>query len=132
MTVENANKRIPIATIMGASDTLLMSRSPDLNKNDLYNEIFKASTRLNHLIENLLSMSRLESGKISVRVDWCDINDLINKVTGILKTELEQFDFITEIPADMPLVKLDFGLMEQRRGQRDHMVVGIIQPKRYG
>ncbi len=105
--------RIPIATIMGASDTLLMSRSPDLNKNDLYNEIFKASTRLNHLIENLLSMSRLESGKISVRVDWCDINDLINKVTGILKTELEQFDFITEIPTDMPLVKLDFGLMEQ-------------------
>ena len=98
---------------MGASDTLLMSRSPDLNETDLYNEIFKASTRLNHLIENLLSMSRLESGKISVRVDWCDINDLINKVTGILKSELEQFDFITEIPPDMPLVKLDFGLMEQ-------------------
>ena len=105
--------RIPIATIMGASDTLLMSRSADLNETDLYNEIFKASTRLNHLIENLLNMSRLESGKISVRRDWCDINDLVNKVTGILKTELEQFNFITEIPPDMPLVKLDFGLMEQ-------------------
>ena len=98
---------------MGASDSLLMSRSPELNETDLYNEIFKASARLNHLIENLLSMSRLESGKISVRADWCDINDLINKVTGILKTEPEQFDFITEIPPEMPLVKLDFGLMEQ-------------------
>jgi two-component system sensor histidine kinase KdpD len=105
--------RIPIATIMGASDTLLFSQTSEENKEELFNEIFKASGRLNHLIENLLNMSRLESGKISVRLDWCDINDLINKVTQSLKQELEHFQFITSIPQEMPLVKLDFGLMEQ-------------------
>ena len=105
--------RIPLATIMGASDTLLTSQTSERNREDLYNEIFKASTRLNHLIENLLNMSRLESGKISLHPDWCDINDLINKVSQNLRQELEQFNLITIVPDDLPLVRLDFGLMEQ-------------------
>ena len=105
--------RIPLATIMGATDTLLTSHTSESDKEELYNEIFKASARLNHLIENLLNMSRLESGKISLHPDWCDINDLINKVYKNLKQELDQHNFITIIPDELPLVKLDFGLMEQ-------------------
>lgn len=105
--------RIPIATIMGSSDTLLNSQTTDENKTDLFNEIFKASSRLNHLVENLLNMSRLESDKISVNADWCDINDLLNDVRRILRNELEEHQLISTIPNDMPPVKLDYGLFEQ-------------------
>ncbi len=58
-------------------------------------------------------MSRLESGKISVHLDWCDINDLFNKVTRVLEKELERYQLQSYIPPEMPLVRLDFGLMEQ-------------------
>ncbi|MGE5406778.1 MAG: ATP-binding protein [Methanosarcina sp.] len=105
--------RIPIATIMGASDTLLTSRTSENDKTALFGEILKASARLNHLIENLLNMSRLESGKISVKRDWCDVNDLLNRVTATLSQQLEEFRLHGSVPADMPLVKLDFVLMEQ-------------------
>lgn len=105
--------RIPIATIMGASDTLMMPQASQGDREQLFSEISKASSRLNHLVENLLNMSRLESGKISAHTDWCDINDLIYKVSKTLKQELSQFNFRISIPADMPLVRLDFGLMEQ-------------------
>jgi len=104
--------RIPIATIMGASDTLMISETSLKSREELYNEIFKATARLNHLIENLLNMSRLESGKISLHPDWCDVNDLVNKVCQNLKQDLDQFNFKAMIPEDMPLVKIDFGLME--------------------
>ena len=105
--------RIPVATIMGASDSLLNSSHPVNVQNILSNEIFSASVRLNRLIENLLNMSRLESGKLSVSLDWCDINDLFNKVIDDLKDELEIFKVKVSIPDYMPLVKIDFGLMEQ-------------------
>lgn len=105
--------RIPIATIMGASDTLLSSPTSENDKTALLREILKASARLNHLIENLLNMSRLETGKISMNLDWCDINDLLNRVTATLSQQLEQFRLQTSVPADMPLVRLDFVLMEQ-------------------
>lgn len=105
--------RIPVATIMGASDTLLTSSHSVNDQSVLYNEIFTASVRLNRLIENLLNMSRLESGRIKPRLDWYDMNDLINKVADDLKDELKPFSFIVSIPEEMPLVKFDFGLMEQ-------------------
>ena len=105
--------RIPVATIMGATDTLLSDRYPEQTRKRLYSEMSQASVRLNRLIENLLNMSRLESGHLSPRPDWCDVQDLINKVSGTLKQELSQYKFIQEIPEDMPLVYIDFGLMEQ-------------------
>ncbi len=105
--------RIPVATIMGASDTLLNSPHPGNIQSALSNEIFTASLRLNRLIENLLNMSRLESGHISVRLDWYDINDLVNKVAEDLKDEMKPYSLEINIPENMPLVKIDFGLMEQ-------------------
>lgn len=105
--------RIPVATIMGASDSLINSNSnPDI-KNELYNEIFSASLRLNRLIENLLNMSRLETGRIKPRIDWYDINDVLSKVSSDLKDELKSYIFKIKVPKNIPLVKIDFGLIEQ-------------------
>ena len=105
--------RIPVATIMGASDSILNSSNSGTIQSALCHEIFTASLRLNRLIENLLNISRLESGHITVRLDWYDINDLINKVTEDLKDELKPFSLKVTIPEEMPLIKIDFGLMEQ-------------------
>jgi two-component system, OmpR family, sensor histidine kinase KdpD len=105
--------RIPVATIMGASDSLLTTDHSEEIRKELSFEIFKASKRLNRLIENLLNMSRLESGRITPRLDWCDIHDLINKVTESLQDELKLFHLHVVIPEEMPFVKIDFGLMEQ-------------------
>jgi two-component system sensor histidine kinase KdpD len=58
-------------------------------------------------------MSRLESGRITPRLDWYDIHDLINKVSENLQDELAPFTLQIVIPDDIPFVKLDFGLMEQ-------------------
>jgi len=105
--------RIPVATIMGASDTLLTQSYPEETKIKLYSEINTASIRLNRLIENLLNMSRLESGHITPQPDWCDVHDLANKIAVNLKQELIPFKLSTVIPIDMPLVQIDFGLIEQ-------------------
>jgi two-component system sensor histidine kinase KdpD len=105
--------RIPVATIMGATDTLLSQAYPEETRNNLYSEINIASIRLNRLIENLLNMSRLETGRISPKPDWCDVHDLANHVAESLREELNPFELLIVIPDDMPLVRIDFGLMEQ-------------------
>jgi len=105
--------RIPIAAVIGASDILLTDSFPDANRKELYTEIFAASNRLNRLVENLLNMSRLESGKITPNFNWCDVNDLFNSVAVTLKEDLQPFPLDIVVPSSMPLVKIDFGLMEQ-------------------
>lgn len=107
--------RTPIATILGASDGLLEKNNKlsEENKEELITEIANASLRLNLQVENLLNMSRLESGFIKPKLDWCDINELIYSVTNKLQTELAHHQLCISIPEDLPLFKLDFGLMEQ-------------------
>lgn len=105
--------RIPVATIIGASDNLLSKTLPKEIQERLFSEISIASIRLNRLIDNLLNMSRLESGRIVPRHQWCDVHDLANKLADNLKQELMPFKLISVIPSDMPLVFIDFGIIEQ-------------------
>jgi two-component system sensor histidine kinase KdpD len=95
--------RTPIATIIGATDNLQTDdhNLSEQNKNDLLTEISKASLRLNRQVENLLNMSRLESGFIEPKKDWCDINELVYDPISVL------------IKEELPLFKIDFGLMEE-------------------
>jgi two-component system, OmpR family, sensor histidine kinase KdpD len=107
--------RTPITTIIGSVDNLQVN-SPRLSgkdKADLLAEISVAAIRLNQQVENLLNMSRLESGFFKIKKDWCDINDLIYKTLHRLEASLHNYKIAVQIPDQLPLFKLDFGLMEQ-------------------
>jgi len=107
--------RTPISAIIGATDNL-QSNSARLtieNRNDLVAEIAKASFRLNQQVENLLNMSRLESGFITPRKDWCDINEVVyDTVKRIEEHKIAQRIGININP-DLPLFKTDKGMLEQ-------------------
>jgi two-component system, OmpR family, sensor histidine kinase KdpD len=107
--------RTPITTILGSTDNL-QSNAANLSeetKEELVNEISVASVRLNQQVENLLNMSRLESGVFQIKKDWCDINDLVYKTLQRLESNLQHYELAVEIPDQLPLFKLDYGLMEQ-------------------
>jgi two-component system sensor histidine kinase KdpD len=107
--------RTPIAAIIGATDNLQSNTaklSPQ-NKNELITEISKASFRLNQQVENLLNMSRLESGFIQPKKDWCDINEIVyDAVKRMEENNISQKINININPA-IPLFKLDKGMLDQ-------------------
>ncbi len=107
--------RTPIAAIMGASENLMKnsSKQGDPSADEHTKEIHIAAERLNRLVANLLDMSRLESGMIQPKMDWCDVHDLINAAVNGLDRELLHHTVVVKIQDEMPLVKLDFGLVEQ-------------------
>ena len=105
--------RTPIATIIGSIDTIKENKdklSPS-NFDLLLNEIEIAGSRLDYQVENLLNMSRLESGMLKLKLDWCDINELIYLLIE------KQFDgnkrILFQEVNDFPLCKIDIGLTEQ-------------------
>ena len=106
--------RTPIAAIIGASDNLSEPQKlTEQSKAELVGEISKASFRLNQQVENLLNMSRLESGVIHPHTNWCDVNELIYAAVNKLEPELKHHEVRVQVPDKFPLFKLDFGLMER-------------------
>ncbi len=107
--------RTPIATIMGNSETL--TRVDEVRRNPVFSELIgdmhQSAERLNRLVGNLLNMTRLESGLIRPVMDWCDLRDLISGAVRNLEHELAGRQITITIPPDVPLVRLDFGLVQQ-------------------
>lgn len=106
--------RTPIATVLGAVDTLKENEAQltAVHRNELLSQIDTAAIRLNTQVENLLSMSRLETGMLKLNIDWCDTNELINAVIHKLALEHKQ-TIVFEPDDNLPLFKYDRGLIEQ-------------------
>ncbi|MEO7263540.1 MAG: ATP-binding protein [Ferruginibacter sp.] len=107
--------RTPIAAIIGATDNLLINdlRLTTHHKNELHGVISKAAFRLNQQVENLLNMSRLESGFIKPKKDWCDINEVVYSVVKRLEDNNIRQSLNININHAIPLVKSDKGMLEQ-------------------
>lgn len=107
--------RTPIATILGATDALQENdeKLSSHDKKELTSEISNAALRLNKQLENLLNMSRLESGIIRPNFEWCDVNELIYNTLNKLQSHLADHKIQVDIDENMPLMQLDFGLTEQ-------------------
>jgi two-component system sensor histidine kinase KdpD len=107
--------RTPITALVGASESLLNDKvggQPDIRR-ELAQEIQSAAERLDNIVQNLLAMTRLESGLIKPRRDWTDMPDLVHSSLAKLKKELAGHDVSVNVSPSLPLVKLDFALFEQ-------------------
>lgn len=107
--------RTPISAIIGSADNLLSNSSKiaEEDRRKIFLEIFSAGYRLNTQVENLLNMSRLESGVIKPKLDWQDINELIYSVVNQFDDNLKGKTISVNIKDEIPLVKIDLGLMQQ-------------------
>jgi two-component system, OmpR family, sensor histidine kinase KdpD len=107
--------RTPIATIIGATDNLQhnAARLTDSTRKELVGEIAKASLKLNQHVENLLNMSRLESGFIQPKNDWCDINELVYDIVKRVEENKINQTISVNVDGDLPLANVDKGILEQ-------------------
>jgi two-component system sensor histidine kinase KdpD len=107
--------RTPLAAITAAYENLSkpsFDEDPS-SRRMLLAEIGEATQRLNRLVGNLLDITRLESGHIQPKLDWCDIVDLINSAVKGTAEVLSKHVLTVKIPDKFPLLKIDFGLIEQ-------------------
>ena len=103
--------KTPLAVIAAATENLAAATpGPGL---PLVEEIRTAVRRLQRLVNNLLDMTRLESGALGMHRDWCDPADLLNAAREATAEASRGREVRTELPPNLPLVRADFGLIQQ-------------------
>jgi two-component system sensor histidine kinase KdpD len=105
--------RTPLAAISSVASGLRAAGSLSPAQKSLIEELSEAAGRLNRVVQNLLDLSRLESGHLRPNLDWHDLRDVIQAALQNLGRALEQHKVKIEIPPDLPPVKLDAALTEQ-------------------
>src|SRR5438552_3808045 len=107
--------RTPLATITGAATTLLASgaRVDDGTQRELLESVRDEADRLNRLVQNLLEMTRLQSGMLELHRDWHPIEEVVGAALRRFGKRLAGRRVDVALAPDLPLVSMDDVLVEE-------------------
>ena len=106
--------RTPLTGITGAASLLLEENQLSANaRRDLAESILDESDRLNRLVANLLDMTRLEAGAITLQPALQPIDEVVGVVLNRLERQLRDHPVLTELPPDLPPAMIDGLLIQQ-------------------
>ena len=94
--------RTPLNAIIGFSEALLegiLGKMPE-NQSDYVNEIFTSGKHLLSLINDVLDLSKIEAGKMSLLIAEVNIPSLINNVLFVFKEVAEKAAVTLELVID--------------------------------
>ncbi len=107
--------RTPLSTVLGSATTLIdygSTLKPEV-RDDLLLSIREEAERLSRYVGDLLDMTRLEGGGLNVRADWIDVRDTLNAAAERVSRRLGGRRITRDFPAQLSLVEVDPGLLEQ-------------------
>lgn len=101
--------RTPLTSIRGFSQTMLASwdRLDDESKKKFLKIIEEQSNRLINLVENMLSVTKLQSSKDMFILKETDIAPVVNSVVSIVKNQYKNRKFEVDINPKTPTVIVD-------------------------
>lgn len=107
--------RTPLVSIKGALSALKDNGEQLSNyaRQDLMETAFDETERLNRFVGNLLDMTRIESGGIRIKIEPCEVEELIGCALDAMESRLGKREVMVELPAGLSLVPLDMVLMNQ-------------------
>ena len=105
--------KTPLAAVQTGVDALFGGAMNDNKRRITLHEVQSALRRLQRVIDNLLNMSRIESGAVQAKLDWCDIGELIEAAIDLAGNGLREHHIVADNASNLPMVKVDQALLEQ-------------------
>ena len=107
--------RTPLSAITGAATTLLQDdvAIDRQSRVELLQTIKEEADHLNRIIKNVLDMTRLESGAITLNKEWQPLDEIIGVVLDRLGDRLDDHPVTMNLQRNLPLVPFDALLIEQ-------------------
>lgn len=108
--------RTPISTIKGYAETLLDGALDDRdNARDFLKIICSDADRLAKLIEDLLDLSKIESGKLELHLNRIDLGPMIQQAVGHFRNQIhtKSLSVAIDIQKGLPDVLAEEGLIAQ-------------------
>jgi two-component system, OmpR family, sensor histidine kinase KdpD len=103
--------RSPLTAITTAASGLQSDTLSTEARAELASVIALESARLARLVDNLLDLSRLQSGGVEPRADWTSLDEVLRAALENVQPPPGGFD--VQLDADLPLLRMDAGQLER-------------------
>ena len=114
--------RTPLTSISGNASNLLTNgeKFDPETKKQLYMDIYDDSIWLNNLVENLLSVTKIEEGSLNIRPQAELLDEIIAEALQHISRKKEEHEIVFRTSEDFILVKVDARLIMQ-------VVINIVE-----
>ncbi len=117
ISIASHQLRTPLTAIKGYTSLILEGNygKIDSQLQDVVNKVYAANTRLIDLVENLLSISRLESGRMQYTFQPTQVEDIVTDLGNmfVVSAKKRGLDFSIVLP-EQPLPKVDLDPAKMR------------------
>ena len=107
--------RTPLTSISGDADMLLSegARLSEAQKQRMYEDIYEDSSWLISLVENLLSVTRIDDGSIELNMQPEIVGDIVREAVSHTNRKGAAHDIRVDVPDELLMVKADARLIMQ-------------------
>jgi two-component system sensor histidine kinase KdpD len=113
LTAVGHDLRTPLASITGAASALCSQSQLSAQTKSLAESIYNEASRLNKLVRNLLDVTRMESGALSLNRQPYFFHELIGSALQLCKAGIGNHHVSLQVEKDLPLLNIDGVLIEQ-------------------
>ncbi len=99
--------RTPLSAMQGFSELLLTQDAPAERRRLWLEMINRESVRLSSLIDDMLSLSHIESGRVDLRSERVELEPVILQCVEILRVGTSKHTFKIEIQHNLPAIRAD-------------------------
>jgi two-component system, OmpR family, sensor histidine kinase KdpD len=106
--------RTPLTVLMGLAESLALT-APKLSSGQMETarSIQDEAHRMSTLVSNLLDMARIESGEVTLNLQWQPLEEVVGAALEAARSMLQRHTVVVQLPRDLPLVKFDAVLIER-------------------
>lgn len=105
--------RTPLSGIMGTSEMIMDMNSHDSESYRLARGVYEEAQWLSLLVENILSLTKVQEGKLEIHKQLEAIEEVIGSAVYHMMKNNQEYDIHVSVPDEVLMVPLDAQLIQQ-------------------
>lgn len=105
--------RTPLSGIMGTSEMLMDMTDRDDTRYSLAQGIHKDADWLHSLVENILSLTRLRDGRLTITKELEAVEEVVGGAVSHIMKRYPEYEITVHVPDEVLMIPMDARLIEQ-------------------
>jgi len=107
VSVASHELRTPLTSVVGYADLLMSQDPPVTTRKRWLKNILDNSEKVTAMVDDLLNVSRIQSGRVSIKIEEINLSDLLQEVLTLCRESTSKHQFVVDIKHDLPPILAD-------------------------